>query len=40
VFGNPYKFYTEANESFFEGTAVGEALRARTPGRPQVIAAE
>jgi hypothetical protein len=48
VFENPYKFYTEANESFFEGTAVGEALRARAgrevPGREvagrETIAAE
>jgi hypothetical protein len=40
VFDHPSKFYTEANESFFEGTAVGETLRARTSGRPPVIAAE
>jgi hypothetical protein len=40
VFDNPYKFYTEANASFFEGTAVGEALRARTKPCREVIAAE
>lgn len=40
VFDNPYKFYTEANATFFEGTAVGETLRARGAGRREVIAAE
>jgi amidohydrolase family protein len=40
VFGNPYKFYTEANPRFFEGTRVADALpRAQGEGR-QVIAAE
>jgi hypothetical protein len=27
VFDNPYKFYTEANEKFFEGTAVGDKIK-------------
>ena len=27
VFGNPYKFYTEANPRFFEGTQVEAKLR-------------
>src|SRR6185436_2832076 len=40
VFDNPYKFYTEANQNFFEGTAVGETLRARGTARREVIAAE
>jgi len=29
VFGNPYKLYTEANASFFKGTAVEAKLKAR-----------
>jgi predicted TIM-barrel fold metal-dependent hydrolase len=40
VFDNPYKFYTESNQNFFEGTAVGEKLRARAAEGRQVIAAE
>ena len=32
VFGNPHKFYTEANPNFFKGTAV-EAHLARTAAR-------
>jgi hypothetical protein len=40
VFDNPYKFYTEANASFFEGTAVGATLQARGSARREVIAAE
>jgi hypothetical protein len=40
VFDNPYKFYTEANQNFFEGTAVGETLRARASTRREGIAAE
>jgi Amidohydrolase len=40
VFDNPYRFYTEANPSFFEGTAVGEKLRGGADDRRQVIAAE
>ena len=41
VFGNPYKFYTEANPSFFEGTAVEAKLgQPRQPKqRPQPLAA-
>jgi len=33
VFGNPYKFYTQANASFFEGTAVAEKLSAGAASR-------
>jgi predicted TIM-barrel fold metal-dependent hydrolase len=40
VFDNPFKFYTEANPRFFEGTAVADRLpRASGAGR-EVIAAE
>jgi hypothetical protein len=39
VFDNPYKFYTEANPNFFEGSAVGELLRGPRKLR-SVIAAE
>jgi hypothetical protein len=40
VFDNPYRFYIESNPSFFEGTAVGERLRARAAEARHVIAAE
>ena len=37
VFGNPYKFYTEANANFFKGTAV-EAKLARGEQRAAAAA--
>jgi hypothetical protein len=40
TFDNPYKFYTEANERFFEGTAVGEKLGLPPAERRDVLAAE
>ena len=41
VFGNPYKFYAEANPSFFEGTAVEAKLQVgkQPKPRPQPTAA-
>jgi hypothetical protein len=38
VFDNPYKFYTEANPSFFKGTAVEAKLKAHVGQRPAVAA--
>lgn len=41
VFGNPYKFYAEANPSFFEGTAVEAKLKqSKAKPRPQPVAAD
>ncbi|HVZ31975.1 MAG TPA: hypothetical protein VG963_06100 [Polyangiaceae bacterium] len=38
VFGNPYKFYTEANPNFFKGTAIERKLASRSG--PEAAAAE
>ncbi|WP_238891872.1 amidohydrolase family protein [Achromobacter insuavis] len=33
VFGNPYRFYTEANPAFFQGTAIERKLATAAPAR-------
>jgi hypothetical protein len=40
VFDNPYRFYTEANPRFFEGTAVADKLPRASGAAREVIAAE